>query len=123
MLKSIEKICFDFVKDLVKDESDIYVIDKEDTTKKEIDRLLRDIKSKLLKRRKDLFVNYLNYAIFVNTKDTKKIFQQAQKHGVDNILDFYSNDSIPLWTDTEINFAITGDSGTGKSSFINAVRG
>ncbi|XP_046843665.1 uncharacterized protein LOC124437781 isoform X2 [Xenia sp. Carnegie-2017] len=119
MLKKIKTICFDFVKDMVMDESDIFVIDSKFMNKN----LIEDIILKLMKRRKDLFVNYLNYAIFVNTKDTKKIFQQAQKHGVDNILDFYSNDSIPLWTDTEINFAITGDSGTGKSSFINAVRG
>ncbi|XP_046843671.1 interferon-inducible GTPase 1-like [Xenia sp. Carnegie-2017] len=119
MLKNIKTICFDFVKDLAIDESDIYVIDNKFVNKNQFE----DIILKLMKRRKNLFVNYLNYAIFVNTKDTKNIFQQAQKHGVDNILDFYSSDSIPLWTDTEINFAIAGDSGTGKSSFINAVRG
>ncbi|XP_046843669.1 uncharacterized protein LOC124437782 isoform X2 [Xenia sp. Carnegie-2017] len=118
-LKNIKTICFDFVKHLVMDESDIYVIDNKFVNKNQFE----DIILKLMKRRKELFVNSLNYTIFVNTKDTKKIFQQAQKHGVDNILDFYSSDSIPLWTDTEINFAITGDSGTGKSSFINAVRG
>lgn len=35
----------------------------------------------------------------------------------------FFNRRLDRWQDVEVNIGITGDAGTGKSSFINAVRG
>ena len=35
----------------------------------------------------------------------------------------FLNRKLRKWSDVEVNIGITGDSGTGKSSFINAIRG
>lgn len=52
-------------------------------------------------------------------KDIKKI-------GLDKSLDSIAlalKTRIDGWKDVEVHIAITGDSGAGKSSFINAIRG
>ena len=114
---------YESVQGLVEDKSDIYVIHNESIAKNELERLRKDIVSKLVKRRKDCFLLSLNFAIYATTKKTRELYIEAQKQDVAHMQRFYSNDFIPLWMNTEINLAITGNSGAGKSSFINAVRG
>ncbi|XP_046843681.1 interferon-inducible GTPase 1-like [Xenia sp. Carnegie-2017] len=109
------------VEGLMKDEADIYEINNRDTANHKS--LCEDIISKLEKRRKDLFLHSLNKTICKNNEITKESFKQAKKQGVPHIQDLYSSHLIASWMNTEINLAIIGDSGTGKSSFINAVRG
>ncbi|XP_046843727.1 uncharacterized protein LOC124437838 [Xenia sp. Carnegie-2017] len=122
------------IEGLVKDEADIYEINKRDTANHKIKGLCEDIISKLENNsflnkeyekefKKNSFLHSLNKAIYVNNKKTKKFFKQAKKQGVPHIHGLYNSHLIASWMNTEINLAITGDSGTGKSSFINAVRG
>ena len=46
----------------------------------------------------------------------------VDENGVSNIEEFIKN-KLERWRDIEVNIGITGDSGTGKSSFINSIRG
>ena len=45
----------------------------------------------------------------------------ADENGISNIEEFFKN-KLEGWRDVEVNIAITGSSGAGKSSFINAIR-
>ena len=45
-----------------------------------------------------------------------------EEHGVSGIEEFFKT-KLGRWKDVEINIGITGNSGVGKSSFINAIRG
>lgn len=51
-----------------------------------------------------------------------EIRNYVEQHGVDHIEEFIGN-KLERWQEVEVNIAVTGDSGTGKSSFINAIRG
>lgn len=51
-----------------------------------------------------------------------EIRNYVDQHGVDHIEEFIGN-KLERWQEVEVNIAVTGDSGTGKSSFINAIRG
>ena len=58
--------------------------------------------------------------------DYVKIEMEELQHEIDesvvsNIEEF-SRKRLERWREVEVNIAITGDSGSGKSSFINAVR-
>jgi len=44
-----------------------------------------------------------------------------EESGVSNIEEFFRK-RLEKWREVEVNIAITGDSGSGKSSFINAIR-
>ena len=44
------------------------------------------------------------------------------EHGVDGIGGFYRQ-QMNEWRQADINIAVSGDTGAGKSSFINAIRG
>ena len=44
----------------------------------------------------------------------------VDENGVSNIEEFFKN-KLEGWRDVEVNIAISGSSGAGKSSFINAV--
>lgn len=45
----------------------------------------------------------------------------VDENGVSNIDEFFKN-KLEGWRDVEVNIAISGSSGAGKSSFINAIR-
>ena len=47
--------------------------------------------------------------------------REIEESGVSNIEEFFRK-RLEKWRDVEVNIAITGDSGSGKSSFINAIR-
>ena len=52
----------------------------------------------------------------------QKIQDHISRNGVANIKQFLENE-LKLWKEVEVNIAVTGDSGAGKSTFINAIRG
>ena len=45
-----------------------------------------------------------------------------EEHGVSGMEEFFKR-KLDRWKDVEINIGVTGNSGVGKSSFINAIRG
>lgn len=47
--------------------------------------------------------------------------KEIEESGVSNIEEFFKK-RLEKWREVEVNIAITGDSGSGKSSFINAIR-
>lgn len=58
--------------------------------------------------------------------DTKTAFSEVddyvQKHGVEGINTFLNN-ALEKWKEVDVNIAVVGKAGSGKSSFINTVRG
>ena len=56
---------------------------------------------------------------YVDVEDFK---DYVEKNGVSGLLEFCI-ERLAKWKDVEINFGIIGDAGSGKSSFINAIRG
>lgn len=63
----------------------------------------------------------------MNAKDLRSDFAKGakefiEKHGVKHIEEYFTKE-LERWKDAEINVAVTGNSGVGKSSFINAIRG
>jgi predicted GTPase len=53
---------------------------------------------------------------------TKDVPEYIEEHGVSGIEELFKS-KLQQWKDVEINIGVTGDCGTGKSSFINAIRG
>ena len=51
-----------------------------------------------------------------------KIEAHISENGVKNIKQFLEKE-MNAWKEVEVNIAVTGDSGAGKSSFINEIRG
>ena len=47
--------------------------------------------------------------------------KEIEESGVSNIEEFFRK-RLEKWREVEVNIAITGDSGSGKSSFINTIR-
>ena len=51
----------------------------------------------------------------------EELKKEIDESGVSNIEAFFKK-RLDRWREVEVNIAITGDSGTGKSSFINSIR-
>ena len=56
------------------------------------------------------------------TIDTAEIQNYVQQHGVKGISEFLKQ-KLDTWKETEVHIGVTGDSGSGKSSFVNTIRG
>ena len=48
--------------------------------------------------------------------------EYIKKNGLEGIEEFFKA-KLERWKEVEINIGVTGDSGVGKSSFINTIRG
>ena len=53
--------------------------------------------------------------------EMEELQHEIDESGVSNIEEFLRK-RLERWREVEVNLAITGDSGSGKSSFINAIR-
>ncbi|KXJ25281.1 interferon-inducible GTPase 5 [Exaiptasia diaphana] len=51
----------------------------------------------------------------------EEVQEYVSENGLSNIEQFFK-EKLEGWQDVEVNIGVTGDSGTGKSSFINAIR-
>ena len=126
--EEIRKFCIDNLKGLVKDDTDIYVIDNNDSEKYDFNSLRDGVISKLQKRQKEYFLHSLNRVIYGNKQLTEedRLLEEAKFHvdkcGLIDIDDFIQN-QLESRKKIEINLALTGRVGTGKSSFINATIG
>ena len=56
------------------------------------------------------------------TIDTAEIQSYVEQNGVKGISEFLKQ-KLDTWKETEVHLGVTGASGTGKSSFVNAIRG
>ena len=52
---------------------------------------------------------------------TEELKKEIEESGVSNIEEFFRK-CLENWRGAEVNIAVTGESGSGKSSFINAMR-
>ena len=53
--------------------------------------------------------------------DMKDVPEHIKEHGVSGIEEIFKA-KLEGWKNVEINIGVTGNSGVGKSSFINAIR-
>ena len=53
--------------------------------------------------------------------EMKELQREIDVSGVTNVKEFLRK-RLERWREVKVNIAITGDSGSGKSSFINAIR-
>ena len=117
ILTKIRRDCLKNLKGLVKNETDLYLIDTRFKENYDFSRLHDDVFEKLLQGRLMLFLRSFNEQFYENCR--LKLDTTQKKYEPDVIYEVV----IESWQNVQINFAITGDSGAGKSSFINAVRG
>ena len=54
--------------------------------------------------------------------EMQELEHEINENGVSNIEEFLRK-RLEKWREVDVNIAVTGDSGAGKSSFINALRG
>ena len=54
--------------------------------------------------------------------NAEEIKEYIKRNGVSGIEEFFKM-QLERWKEVEVNIGITGCSGAGKSSFINAIRG
>ena len=55
------------------------------------------------------------------SENAKGVKEHIQQHGVEN-LEPYFKKKLEEWREVTVKIAVTGVSGAGKSSFINAIR-
>ncbi|KAL9953047.1 hypothetical protein ACROYT_G040398 [Oculina patagonica] len=58
----------------------------------------------------------------INAEDLEEVKEYIKQNGVSKIKELFKK-KLEKWQDVEVNIGITGDTGAGKSSFINAIRG
>ncbi len=56
------------------------------------------------------------------TLNMEDLSEYIDEHGVDGIGEFFKA-KLERWKDVKITIGVTGESGVGKSTFINAIRG
>ncbi|XP_046843672.1 uncharacterized protein LOC124437785 [Xenia sp. Carnegie-2017] len=128
VMENIMKDCLKNMGDLIEDEKDVYTI--YDKAPEKFSQLCREVISKLIERRSLRFLETLKDVIYKTSSIVKDeqcaLLVQAKdhvdRHGVSGIEDFYHR-QLNVFEKMKINLAITGRSRTGKSSFINVVRG
>ena len=59
---------------------------------------------------------------YVTAEDAEEVKEYIVQNGVSNIRELLK-EKLDRWQEAEVNIGITGDSGAGKSSYINAIRG
>lgn len=64
----------------------------------------------------------LNEFELLNAEDANEVQEYIEKNGVTNLHELFKS-KLDQWQEVDVNIGITGDSGAGKSSFINAIRG
>ena len=55
------------------------------------------------------------------SKEIENLLEEVDEKGVSNVTEFFKK-RLDRWREVEVNIAVTGNSGVGKSSFINAIR-
>ena len=58
----------------------------------------------------------------LSVQKRQMIEDHISRNGVENIKQVLENE-LNAWKEVEVNIAVTGDSGAGKSTFINEIRG
>ena len=65
------------------------------------------------------YLGTANDSIERSFEESKKVFEES---GEQRAYEFMVR-RLQEWRNTEINLAVTGNAGVGKSSFVNAIRG
>lgn len=67
-------------------------------------------------------MEFINDWELLSAEDVEEFKEHVDQNGVSKMEDVLKK-KLERWQDVEVNIGITGDSGAGKSSFINAIRG
>ncbi|XP_046843682.1 T-cell-specific guanine nucleotide triphosphate-binding protein 2-like [Xenia sp. Carnegie-2017] len=128
VLRKMKRDCLKNLKGLIHNKKDVYMIDSRFPKKYDFEDLRTAVLTELLERRSEHFLKSLLDVIYKNSSMTQedKCFAQVRdrvdRQGLSGINDFYHR-QISSLKEEKIILAVTGVSRTGKSSFINTVRG
>ena len=67
-------------------------------------------------------MEFMNDWELLSAEDVEEFKEQVDQNGVSKVEELLKK-KLERWQDVEVNIGITGVSGAGKSSFINAIRG